>query len=401
MPTHFDLPPALPGLAQLFCAAGRKLYLVGGFVRDTLLGRPSCDIDVCSDLAPDAVCRLLEASAFMIPQSNMPLGTLIIVSGDFKCEYTCFRTESYRPGGGHAPESVAFPASMAEDALRRDFTVNALYYDIGAGRVIDPLKTGLGDLARRVVRTTRDPHEVFGEDPLRIMRLCRIAGALGFDIDSPTLAAAAELAHTAASLTRHRIGDELFKLLEGGGAGLTLLYDTGAAAVVSPCIKRESCRLADGAGFEPAVALAVLFTGCDPERANGIMRGLAVPAATADLASFLIRNAGYQSAGNALKLDIAMMGASKARCLAAYLHAVGSAFAASFEAALSELLASGAPMSLQELKLTGRQIMESLRISPGPDLGAMLQRAFCHAVRNPSKNNARDLIQYLSNGLDE
>ena len=128
---NIKYPKYLDELSRIFADNGHTLYIVGGYVRDALLGYVSDDIDICSDALPEKVEHMLEGSdIFSIAETRLPMGTVIIKCDGDALEYTAFRRESYRGDGTHAPEQVSFSATIEQDALRRDFTCNALYYDI-------------------------------------------------------------------------------------------------------------------------------------------------------------------------------------------------------------------------------------------------------------------------------
>ena len=157
------------------------LYLVGGAVRNELLGLPVSDYDICGDLSPERLSEEL-VGLFTLRDVNPRIGTVKIVGEGVCFEYTRFRRDSYPiDSGEHIPSGVEFVSSPEEDAFRRDFTVNAIYKR-SDGMIIDPTG-GLADLEKRVLRTTREPEAVFSEDGLRLLRLVRLAAELGFDIE--------------------------------------------------------------------------------------------------------------------------------------------------------------------------------------------------------------------------
>jgi tRNA nucleotidyltransferase/poly(A) polymerase len=183
---------------------------VGGFVRDTLLGYQSYDIDICGKDTPDTIFDCLKDSEFKVKTTSEKLMTLKIKYQNEEFEYTTFRKESYQRG--HSPENVVATESIYEDAKRRDFKVNAIYYDINDEELVDPLG-GILDIKNRILTTTDDAKKVFSEDGLRLMRLARFAGQLGLDIDKKTLEAATAFCHLIKDIAPERIRDELDKIL--------------------------------------------------------------------------------------------------------------------------------------------------------------------------------------------
>lgn len=207
----FDAPAELVELAQLFKPFA-TLYAVGGWVRDSLLGISCHDIDICSQLRVEQVKTALSNSDFAISDKSLRLGTVVVSKGDFRAEYTCFRTDSYAEGSGaHSPDAVLFTSSMLADAERRDFACNAVYYDILGGETVDPLG-GIEDIKNKVLR--RAKHDVFEADGLRILRLVRFAAELGFTPEKETLESAKLNAWRVADIAVERVREELVGCFE-------------------------------------------------------------------------------------------------------------------------------------------------------------------------------------------
>ncbi len=177
------VPPVVREFARVFRSAGFQCHLVGGAVRDILLGRPHTDFDVATDAVPAQVIPLFRR---VIP-TGIRHGTVTVLFKGTTFEVTTFRTEADY-SDGRRPDSVTFGPSITEDLARRDFTINAIAYDLHADRVEDP-HSGRADLRRRIIRAIGDPGERFREDGLRPLRACRFAAQLGFTVDEPTLRA--------------------------------------------------------------------------------------------------------------------------------------------------------------------------------------------------------------------
>ena len=205
------IPSALAPLAAACRAAGGALYLVGGAVRNALLGLPHTDFDITGPLTQQAVQAVCDQGGIPCVPMSTALGTLHIRLSDGEVyEYTPFRAERYAAGGAHRPESVRFGVSMTEDAKRRDFTVNALYADCGTGAISDPL-SALPDLETRTLRLAAP--DTLRSDALRILRLVRFSAELGFTPDAAALAAARENAALLADIAPERRFSELRKIL--------------------------------------------------------------------------------------------------------------------------------------------------------------------------------------------
>lgn len=226
------------------------LYVVGGFVRDSLLGYDSSDVDVAGPLSPKEVTDILKGTDYKVSTTSLKMMTLKISRGESYCEYTTFRTETYTDRS-HTPSEVSRTDSIEEDAKRRDFTINAIYADAYSGQIIDPLN-GLIDLNNKVLCTAVSPDKVFGEDGLRLMRLCRFAAELGFSADKETLKYARKHADLIDGIAAERIREELDRILKADTAhgikdgeivGLNMLTEIGVTERILP-------EIAAGIGME-------------------------------------------------------------------------------------------------------------------------------------------------------
>jgi poly(A) polymerase len=227
------LRPLLEDLGSRFAQAGHRLALVGGPVRDALLGRNSLDLDFTTDARPDQSVRLLRAWGDSYWEIGRDFGTIGARKGEHVVEVTTFRSDSYDPAS-RKPE-VQFGDTLEGDLLRRDFTVNAMALELPGLTFVDPYG-GLTDLAARRLRTPGAPEVSFGDDPLRMMRAARFAAQLGFQVAPEAVAAMTAMADRIAIVSAERVRSELEKLLLAPDprAGLELLVNTGLAARVLP-----------------------------------------------------------------------------------------------------------------------------------------------------------------------
>ena len=230
------LPPALRAFANVLKTRGVTLYAVGGCVRDAYLNRPVHDVDLSSMLRPDELMRLAAENGIEARIVQQTLGTVLLTVDGTDYEHTTFRTESYGEGGEHRPDAVRFSDTPEIDAMRRDFSVNAMYESVSDGTLCDPCG-GLMDIRRRVLRTTTaDPTVILNDDGLRILRLVRFAAALDFSIDPATWEAAKANAHLLSDVAWERKRDELNRILCGERVfdALTMLKDVGALPYLLP-----------------------------------------------------------------------------------------------------------------------------------------------------------------------
>lgn len=225
--------PTVARLADAFQVAGYELALVGGPVRDALLGRRVHDLDFTTDAHPDDILRVVGPLADAVWDIGRAFGTIGARLGEDTVEITTYRSDSY-DGETRKPE-VRFGDSLAGDLVRRDFTVNALALRIPEVRLVDP-SGGVEHLLSRSITTPISPEVSFGDDPLRMLRAARFAAQLGFAVDDATRDAMEGMADRIEIISAERIRDEIVKLLTSDDprAGLELLVDTGLADRVLP-----------------------------------------------------------------------------------------------------------------------------------------------------------------------
>jgi poly(A) polymerase len=229
------VPPVARELAERFTAAGHRLYLVGGSVRDALLGRDQADLDFTTDARPDAVQALLAGWADAQWDTGIAFGTVGARRRGDTVEITTFRADAYDRVSRNPV--VAFGETIADDLVRRDFSVNAMAVELtgGAHRFVDP-HGGLAALATGTLDTPATPEESFADDPLRMLRAARFVSQLGFTPAPRVVAAMTAMADELTRITRERVQAELTKLVLGAHPrrGIELLVDTGLAEHVLP-----------------------------------------------------------------------------------------------------------------------------------------------------------------------
>jgi len=225
--------PVATELGRMFTEAGHSLHLVGGSVRDALLGRLGDDLDFATDATPQRVLEITEGWAEGSWTTGIDFGTVGITRGGLRCEITTFRTEVYDTDSRNP--QVVFGDSLAGDLSRRDFTVNAMALSLPDFDFADPYG-GVADLSARVLTTPTTPEASFSDDPLRMLRAARFTAQLGFTPRDDVVDAIRAMAGRIAIVSVERIRDELSKLLLGidPRPGLELLVDTGLADQVLP-----------------------------------------------------------------------------------------------------------------------------------------------------------------------
>lgn len=213
-------------------AHGHEAYLVGGCVRDTLIGRPVSDIDITTSATPEQTIDAARTAGMAVHPTGIAHGTVTVVADGEAMEVTTYRVDGVYRDARH-PESVIFSTDVEDDLARRDFTVNAMAYSPASGVLVDPFG-GRSDLHAHIIRAVGDPSARFEEDALRIMRALRFSSQLGFSIEERTDAA---LRHASPLLDRisvERIASELLLLVGGAGAAEAIRTHWDVIATILP-----------------------------------------------------------------------------------------------------------------------------------------------------------------------
>ena len=231
--------PLASSLAIAFKEKGYRLALVGGPVRDAILGRLGNDLDFTTDAHPLETKKILKGWAENVWDTGILFGTIAGKRGDTTVEVTTYRSESYEEDS-RKPE-VVYGDNIEGDLSRRDFTVNSMALELTTStpEFIDPFD-GLADLAKKVLRTPSSAEQSFSDDPLRMMRAARFASQLNFEIADDVLDAMHSMATRLSIISAERVRDEFTKLLMSSNPrkGITILVDTGIADIVLPEIPK-------------------------------------------------------------------------------------------------------------------------------------------------------------------
>jgi tRNA nucleotidyltransferase/poly(A) polymerase len=392
-------PQYLNGLAEIFAENGYILYIVGGFVRDSLLGYDCYDIDICSSAKPKEVKTMLKDNLeYSLLDCNLPLGTLHIKHKDTTLEYTTFRSESYTRDGSHTPDEVSFNASIKEDASRRDFTINALYYDILNDKLVD-LFDAQNDIKNKTLRTTRDVYDVFSEDALRILRMCRICAQTMFMPTDETIIGSNKLCYLVKNLSKERIVNEIQRLLrldidsniynkENLKYGLKMLFYSGMVENVLKGIKYSNAMKAF---ITDNVVIRIALLVKD---ANDVDRLLDLLCASNEMKAdvkFLVDNIDFHDE-HSLEF-IVDNGYDKCGMLYDMFSIIGI-LASNLNGYLMNMRTSRIT-SYDDLEINGGDIMKALEIESSPMVGHIKREVFMHVIKEPHRNNREYLLKYI------
>ena len=377
--------------------AGYAAYVVGGCVRDSLLGLTPHDWDLCTSALPQQVMELFGAQR-CIP-TGLQHGTVTVKQSGALYEITTFRTEGTYTDGRH-PDEVHFVPDVREDLARRDLTINAMAYNEKEG-LVDPFG-GQADLQSGIVRAVGVPRQRFTEDALRILRLYRFAARFGFAIDPPTAQAAQELCAHLDCVSVERIEEELAKLLSAPAPAAYL--DEKILGVVLPELSPEALAAAKpvvdacpaGERALP-VRLAALLLSLGEDGTRRTLRRLRCSNACIEETAVLVREA---VSGVPVSLNIyarRLLGRYNL-CTVQRLAALGTALqpehAADF-AALSELAerldADGVCCRISQLAVNGRDLMAA-GVPAGPGIRKVLEALLDGVIREEYPNERQALL---------
>ena len=268
------IAPVIDDLGRLFRADGHQLYLVGGSVRDALLGSLGHDLDFTTSATPDQTHELLKRFTPTTWDIGKEFGTIGALKRaedqDWQIEVTTFRADIYR-SDSRKPE-VSFGDTIDGDLIRRDFTVNAMAINVATRQFVDPYG-GLADLADQVLRTPSTPEQSFSDDPLRMMRAARFASRLGFAVAPEVVAAMTDMAERITIVSPERVQGELTGLLltDNPRVGLDLLVSTGIADHILPELPALQLEVDEHARHKDVYqhTLTVLDQAIELEKARG------------------------------------------------------------------------------------------------------------------------------------
>ena len=377
--------------------AGYAAYVVGGCVRDSLLGLTPHDWDLCTSALPQQVMELFGAQR-CIP-TGLQHGTVTVKQSGALYEITTFRTEGTYTDGRH-PDEVHFVPDVREDLARRDFTINAMAYNEKEG-LVDPFG-GQADLQSGIVRAVGVPRQRFTEDALRILRLYRFAARFGFAIDPPTAQAAQELCAHLDCVSVERIEEELAKLLSAPAPAAYL--DKKILLVILPELSSEALAAAKPvvdacpAGAENLpIRLAALLLSLGEDGIRRTLRRLRCSNACIEETAVLVREA-VPGVPVSLNIYARRLLGKYNLCTVQRIAALGTALqperAADF-AALSELAeqldADGVCCRVSQLAVNGRDLMAA-GVPAGPGIRKVLEALLDGVIREEYPNERQALL---------
>ncbi len=392
------LPRGVEFIISRLNEAGHRADIVGGCVRDVLLGKEPNDYDITTDAAPDKMREIF--SDVRTVDTGIKHGTLTVIIDSVPYEVTAYRLEGVYSDNRH-PDSVSFTKILSDDLARRDFTVNAMCYNAKDGYT--DLFFGKRDLERRIIRAVGDPVKRFSEDALRILRALRFASTLDFDIEENTAKAIFETKELLLKVSAERIFTEWKKLIAGAGAYRIIKEYAPVISLIIPEFSR--LRLPDEDRFlaaEPKIRELSLFAlSCerpaeayitamqrlrsDNRRKNfgvSVLDSLSLPTSKKNEQHILLVGCGWECAAGVMKLKI-LLGLSSEGELAS----------------LTDIINSGACYRIRDMRINGDDLKALGFV--GADIGNTLGALLYKIAKGEVKNEREELVDFVKKNLTQ
>lgn len=433
------LPESVKSIFYVLNRNGYEAYIVGGAVRNSIIGLPVHDWDICTNASPEDVCKLFRSKGFRVVETGLQHGTVTVMVNYCGYEITTYRTDGKYTDSRH-PDSVKFVGSIYEDLARRDFTMNAIAYNDDDG-LIDPFN-GLKDIENKIIRCVGTPVDRFTEDPLRIMRAVRFAAQLGFHIENYTNIAMVQTNDGLSKISAERIQSELCKILISDHPEYVLDYYIDISPAIPELSKMMGCsqnnmyhiydvwnhtRFALTACriHELETRLAILLHDIGKSESKTVDKGIehfyGHAVKSAEITESLLRRLRFS---NEIRKSVVELVAShdmtivpKPNKVKKYLNKLGEAQFRRLldlrfcdimahnpyyakerlwetfktEEILNEVLAEEKCFSIKDLAINGKDIME-LGVKEGPDVGKWLKYALDEVINDRLDNDKEDIL---------
>ncbi len=381
------LPGSVKILVDQLNKNGHRADVVGGCVRDYLLGKTPCDYDLTTSATPDEMIEIFRD--FRTVPTGLKHGTLTVLVDGTPYEITTYRRDGDYRDHRH-PDTVTFTEQISDDLSRRDFTVNAMAYNPTDG--LTDLYGGRADLEARIIRAVGDPHRRFDEDALRILRAVRFSATLGFKIEEGTARAARELAHLLSFVSGERIYTEIKKLMAGAGA-YRVLHEH--RAVIEAALGIKGYTLPDQMRFAPVdadIRFFSIFAGYDnpAEIFDSVCDRLKVDNAMREAGTAVLGNLSRKLDSNAdVKMCLRDIGVDHTLMLSWTRSLLGYS-GSCVHCRVTSILESGEPYTVSQLAIGGRDIL-ALGYR-GAAVGEVLDFLITSVIKGDLKNDRDELL---------
>lgn len=388
-----QIPVPVEAIIEQLNQAGHEAYVVGGCVRDTLLGRRPEDWDITTSARPEQVKAIFDRTI----DTGIQHGTVTIMKGKAGYEVTTYRIDGEYEDSRH-PKSVEFTSNLVEDLKRRDFTINAMAYSHQTGLV--DVFGGMEDLERGRIRCVGKPYDRFTEDALRILRAVRFSAQLGFEIEPETKAAITEIAPNLIHISRERVQTELTKLLLSANPDyIREVYKTGISPYITEGfgrISEEKISISSILPEEKYVRWAAFLRLADEKEAIRILKDLKMDNVTISHTAVLVE--WWKKPITPTKPDIrrvmSRMSPELYDSLILLKQFIGGECLSEIVRLSKEIRSDGDCVSLKTMAVTGKDLIEA-GMKPGKELGETLNRLFDQVLEHPECNKREYLLSCL------
>jgi tRNA nucleotidyltransferase (CCA-adding enzyme) len=448
-----EFPRYVLNIAKELHRKGFEAWVVGGSVRDRLIGRPAWDHDIATDATPDEVMSIFRRT---VP-TGVKHGTVTVLTGGESVEVTTFRSDGIYTDARH-PETVRFAKTIQEDLSRRDFTINGIAFNPITNELCDPFG-GRDDIERGIIRTIGNPLDRFGEDGLRPFRACRLASQLGFTIERETFQAIGACTDQAARVSVERIRDEFIRIIQSPkpSVGIELLRMSGLLELFLPELltgfgirqnkyhrydvyyhNLYSCDAADPSDYR--VRLAALFHDIGKYHAKKeieghrhgkksvfynheiigagitkrVMRSLKFSNEDVKMVTHLIRNHMFHYThlwtDGAVRRFMRKVGLDNLESLFELRRAdrIGNGLkqgnsraVQNLKVRIEKILEQENAITVKDLAIDGYDVMEQLGLKPGPLIGEVLRHLLEEILDDPEKNERETLLRIARDFLEQ
>ena len=390
-----QIPEAAEDIIRKLNQAGFEAFVVGGCVRDTLLGRQPEDWDITTSAKPEQVKAIFGRTI----DTGIQHGTVTIMRGKAGYEVTTYRIDGEYEDGRH-PKSVEFTSNLIEDLKRRDFTINAMAYSHEAG-LVDAFG-GMEDLKQKKIRCVGSPKERFTEDALRILRAVRFSAQLGFEIEPETKKAITEIAPNLIHVSKERIQVELSKLLLSANPDyIREMYETGISPYVTPgfdLVPGESISIDSSLPADKSLRWSAFLRLTDEKSAVRILKDLKMDNDTISKTGTLVRwwNRPIPADKAEIRRIMSQMTPELYDNLILLKQSVGLEKLEEVVRLSEEIRMAGDCISLKTMAVTGRDLIEA-GMKPGRELGVVLNHLFNQVLEHPEYNTKEYLLKEFVN----
>jgi tRNA nucleotidyltransferase/poly(A) polymerase len=356
--TNIPVPEDIKQIKDVFVKNGHKLYIVGGAVRDALLGKQPKDYDLATDAKPDKVEEIMNNAGYKTLPTGKAFGVINVFTDDDEYEVATFRNDV---GSGRRPDSVEF-TTIDQDVKRRDLTINALFYDIDTNEVVD-LVGGVDDLKNGIVRTVGKPSDRFSEDRLRIMRAIRFAGRFGSQLE-PEVDASLNKDNSLKGISPERIRDEFLKAIKTSKSTqqLFLLFDKyNLWSEMFPGVNINKKFIEDK---DPILVMATLMLNNEPSELSKKLNKLTYTSSENKAITFLVAFSKFNNIDDVFKFKKLFNKSGVTGEQLTEFNKINNILPPKLVNAFINF----------QLSVTGDQVQKELGIKPGPDMGKAIEK---------------------------